>query len=355
MIYAVGADENTPIKRSKKRVINGKTKYTLQQDPLDILPGENLNSQPTYTGGTSSSGGTKASTASTPTSTVEADTDYYGGGGGGGFDLAAYLAELMAQKQAAAKAAYDRTMSRIASGYGSAYDSLKGNYDSAVDRLNASRDKSLGDVNSDAENSLRQAYINNMMTRKNLNQRLSAMGYNGGATESTMASLENQYGNSRNDIQETLNKNIANLNSTYGDNLAQALQSYNSAKANLDLQRMQMEIDAENALTNAETSVMNGAYGLDSSYLSALQAAVGNQGAYDYSPTKATNDYVAGNVKQAQSASEGNNYAKALQQAMLEATNGSISGQRLAELSGYNTNTLAQIISQLRRNGYNVG
>jgi len=319
MIYAVGADENTP----RKKVTNKGGKTTIMQDPLNVISGPDLNTKNANASylNSGSTSGTKGSSSSGG-STVSSNEGYYGGGGGG-FDYAAYLAELMAQKQAAAQAAYERTMSRIASGYGSAYDSLKGNYESAVDRLNASRDKSMGDVNSDAESSLRQAYINSMMTRKNLNQRLSAMGYNGGATESTMASLENQYGNSRNDIQETLNKNIANLDMTYGDNLAQALQSFNSAKANLDLQRMQMEIAAENALTNAETSTMSGAFGLDGSYLSALQAAVGNQGAYSYDPTQATNAYVAGNVQQNQSASDAANYAKYLAQAQLDASNGS--------------------------------
>jgi hypothetical protein len=231
MILFEGGGANTPVKKVRNK--NGRP--TLMQDPLDVIPGDdinkrNINARTTPTGGSSGgSGGAGSSSAS--------DGGY---GGGGGFDMGAYLAALMAQKQAAAREAYDRSMSRIASGYGSAYNSLKGNYDSAVGQLNAARDKSMHDVNYDAENSLRQAYINNMITKKNMDQRLSAMGYNGGATESTMASLENNYRNSRTDINEALNKNLADLDATYGDNLAQALQSFNNAKANLDLQRMQM-------------------------------------------------------------------------------------------------------------------
>ena len=271
------------------------------------------------------------------------------------FDMAAYMAQLRAEQMAKAQAAYERNMSRIASAYGSAASSLKGNLDSSISRLNAARDKSMNDVNSDAEDSLRQAYINNMMTRKNLNQRLSAMGYNGGATETTMSSLENQYGKSRSGINETLNKNIANLDMTYGDNLAQAQQAYNSAMANLYLQRMQMEMQAENALNNAETSAVNASMNIDGSYMSALQAALANQANYTYDASKATNDFVAGNAQQAQSVSEGNNYAKALQQAMLEATDNSVNGATLAQIAGYNANTLAQLIAQLRQRGYNIG
>ena len=243
------------------------------------------------------------------------------------FDWGAYYAQLQAEAQARANAAYERNMARIADAYGSAASSLKGNYSSTVDRLNAARDKSMGDVRGDAEDSLRQAYINNMMTRKNLNQRLSAMGMNGGATETTMSSLENQYGKSRSGINETLNKNISNLDMTYGDNLASALQSYNSAMANLDLQRMQLEMQAENARQNAEASSMNAYMNIDSGYVNALKAALQNQAAYQYDASQATNDFVAGNAQQAQSAAEGANYAKWLAQSQLDVSNGANANQ----------------------------
>lgn len=287
-------------------------------------------------------------------------------GGGGGyipapepepepaFDWAAYYAELQRQAQERANAAYERNMERIASAYGNAAGSLRGNYDSTVSRLNAARDKSMGDVRSDAEDSLRQAYINNMMTRKNLNQRLSAMGMNGGATETTMSSLENQYGKSRSGINQTLNDNISNLDMTYGDNLAAALQSYNSAKANLDLQRMQLEMQAENARQNAEASSMSGAMSIDSGYMSALQAALKNQANYQYNASQATNDFVPGQAQQAASASEGANYAKYLAQAQLEASNGSNINQIRNNLFGavsngqLDINSLYDILNQLR-------
>ena len=341
MAYAIGGAEGA----GKKKSTFDWEAYQRQQQAENMMASQsaskpNTTTKPTGTGtGTGTSGKTPVSDP-TPVDT---------------FDWGAYYAELQAQAQARANAAYERNMERIASAYGNAAGSLRSNYDSTVGRLNAARDKSMGDVRSDAEDSLRQAYINNMMTRKNLNQRLSAMGMNGGATETTMSSLENQYGKSRSGINETLNKNISDLDMTYGDNLASALQSYNSAKANLDLQRMQLEMQAENARQNAESSSMNAYMNIDSGYMSALKAALANQANYQYDPSQATNDFVAGNAQQAQSASEGSNYAKALQQAMLEATNNTVNGGTLAQLAGYNANTLAQLIAQLRQRGYNVG
>lgn len=295
----------------------------------------------------------------TPTNTVNATSGSGSGSGsgtvdigGGGysepaFDWGAYYAQLQAEAQARADAAYERNMQRIASAYNSAAGNLKGNYSSTVDRLNAARDKSFGDVNKDAERSLQEAYINNMLTKKNLNQRLSAMGYNGGATESTMASLANQYGNSRNGINETLNDNISSLDMTYGDNLAAALQSYNSAMSNLDLQRMQLEMQAENARQNAMESAMSASFGTNSSYLSALQAALQNQAAYTYDPTQATNDFVAGNVQQAQPTSESSDYAKWMAQQLLSSGNNANNVQNYLLSKGYTGQTIADIFRQL--------
>lgn len=263
------------------------------------------------------------------------------------FNWDAYYSQLAAEAQARANAAYERNMERIASAYGSASSSLKGNYDSAVGRLNAARDKSMGDVRSDAEKSLQEAYINNMLTRKNLNQRLSAMGYNGGATESTMASLENQYGNSRTGINETLNKNISDLDMTYGDNLAAALQSYNSAMANLNLQKMQLEMQAENARQNAESSSMNAYMNIDSGYVNALKAALQNQAAYQYDPTQATNDFVAGQVQQAQPTSEGTYYARKIAQELLGTGAKSSDVSKYLQSMGYTSQSIADIFKQL--------
>lgn len=283
-------------------------------------------------------GTTTGSTPTTPTQPVNEEP---------AFDWAAYYAELQRQAQERANAAYERNMSRIASAYDSAAGSLGDNYNSTVSRLNAARDKSMNDVNTDAEKSLREAYINNMLTKKNLNQRLSAMGYNGGATETTMAQLANNYGNSRTGINETLNNNISNLDMTYNDNLAAALQSYNSAKANLDLQRMQLEMQAENARNNAEASSMSANFGIDSGYATALQNALAKQAAYEYDPTMATNDFIAGNAQQAQSISDSNNYAMWMALQLLGGGNSANDVSKYLQYKGYDGDTITDILRKL--------
>ena len=240
----------------------------------------------------------------------------------GSFDWAAYYQNLSNQANAAAEDAYNNNMARINEMYNNVAGNIGSNYDSMVGRLKAARNQSLKDVNSDAERSLRQAYINSELTKKGLDQRLSAMGYNGGATESTMADLANQYSRSRGGINTTRNSNIADLNQTYADNLASALQAYNNAMNNLEMQKMQMENAAEQARLNNLQSGNIGSMSVDSGYLTALQAALQNQAGFQFDPSQATNTYNPGNVQQAQSASEGTNYAKWLQEMQQLAANG---------------------------------
>ena len=277
-VKVVGGKDTDPY--VKKTNAGGRT--TLVQDPSSHyvkkgytnLQNVNANAKKPTTTTTPKQTSTPAPAAQ-PAPVQETYNDYGGGGGDSepAFDWAAYLAELARQRQQRADEAYKANMDRIAKAYESASSSLKSNFDSTQNRLGAYRSESMSDVNKDAESSLRQAYINNMLTKKNLGQRLSAMGYNGGASESTMAQLENQYGNSRTGINETLNNNISKLDQNYGDNLSNAMQQYNSAVANLDMQRMQLEMEAEQQRQAAMESFYSqvGSLAMDPSYLNALQ------------------------------------------------------------------------------------
>lgn len=63
--------------------------------------------------------------------------------------------------------------------------------------------------NQAADNSLKEAYIANMMAKRNLPQQLKAAGVSGGATETTMSDIQNTYMNNRFGIEA--NRNNANL------------------------------------------------------------------------------------------------------------------------------------------------
>lgn len=90
-------------------------------------------------------------------------------------------------------------------------------------------------INQNYENAARQAYIQYMQSRKDLPEQLAAQGINGGATESSMTALANQYGNSlasakneQTNALNNINNSIANLEAS--GNLQYAQNAYSIAQ-----------------------------------------------------------------------------------------------------------------------------
>lgn len=177
-----------------------------------------------------------------------------GSGGFGGIDIEG----LIAQQRAAAQNAYDNSMARLENAWNINEGALRDNLNSTLNRLKSQYDYSSGVVNDDANKSLREAYVNYMLNKKNLNQGLSAMGLSGGATESNMAKMYNNYGSSRNNINTQLARNIADLLNEYQGNVSNAQQLYNSQRADAWNQRMAQQNSLEASLANALTNLYTG-------------------------------------------------------------------------------------------------
>ena len=99
-----------------------------------------------------------------------------------------------AAKRAAAQAAYDRGMAALGNAYNSMLGNLQENYDSSLGTLQDSYDSGVRGTNQQADKTMNEAYVNYMLTRRDMPQLLAAQGVNGGAAESTYASLLNNYG-----------------------------------------------------------------------------------------------------------------------------------------------------------------
>lgn len=203
-------------------------------------------------------------------------------------------AQAAAAQRAAAQAAYDRGMATLTNAFNSRINGLSDNYNSTLGQLRSSYDNSSKNVNQDADNSLRQAYINRMMNEKGLNQQLSSQGISGGAAESTLAKLYNNYGNSRNNIENTRANNLSDLEQNFNTNQANALQAYNNAVADAEAQRAQYMMNLENALANNEIGIsqnyQDALNSNTSSYLAALSDALDQMNKYGFTPTDVTND-----------------------------------------------------------------
>lgn len=268
--------------------------------------------------------------------------------------LAAYrgndYSDYLAQARAAAQAAYDRGMSALNDAYGSQMNSLRNNLAETRKSLLNNYNYSRGNIGRDAEDSLRQAYINRMQSERNLGQQMAAQGLSGGATETTLANMYNNYGNARNDINTQANRSYADLENNYNTNLSQAMQAYNSAVANADLQKAQQAIQLENALSNNQISALSDYQTLmqreNQNYLDLLKTAIANGANFAYTPTSANNAVQGVAVQQASMPTANTNYAAL--QALLNAqqTPGSGAAVSLANPTVDN-NYLAQILAQL--------
>lgn len=278
--------------------------------------------------GGSASASAAASAAAVATPAASSGGEYYGGGSSssdnGWSEYLAYMQQLREQAQRAAEEAYQRTVNNINNSYGQAANNMKSNYDSALANLKSVLGTNQGNINRDSENSMQQAYINNMMSRRNLQQNLTAQGLSGGAAESTMASLANNYGTARNQIDTTRNDNLQKLLKQYQNDTTQAGQNYNDAVNNLNLQKMSALNNAETALNNQTVSNFTAFTPEAPDYTSLVTALAGTS----YTPTAANNTYNPVNLQQASGANgtagtTSTNYGKYLQQAQLQAATGS--------------------------------
>lgn len=173
-------------------------------------------------------------------STNEDGTEKNGDGMGDASAKGAMLSALGAQKM------YQVGMQALNNSMRQRRSALQGNYDSSLKSLESDYNLSSNNINNSAENSLRQAYVNNMLSQKNLKQKLASQGLTGGATESTLGRLLNAYGNNRNNIDVQRNKDLSSLENAYTNNKSRALQDYNNALANLEIENY----NAQNTLAN---------------------------------------------------------------------------------------------------------
>jgi hypothetical protein len=168
-----------------------------------------------------------------------------------------------------------------------------------------------------------------------------------------MAGMLNNYGNARNEINTTENKNLSNLEGNYNDNISQAMQAYNSAVANANLQKAQQAIALENALASNKISALSDYQSMMSSqndrYLDLLKTAIANGANFTFDPTAANNTVQAMAVQQAVNPLMNNSNYAALE-ALANAQQAP--GQSANTLSVVNpvaqNNYLAAILSQLR-------
>lgn len=255
---------------------------------------------------------------------------------------------LQAQQRAAAQSAYDSGMSRLNEAWNAKQGALKSNLSSTLSNLGRQYDSSKNEVTNDANKSLREAYVNYMLNKKNLNQNLTARGVGGGAAESTMAGMYNSYGNSRNDINTTLNDNLTTLEDTYQTNVASANQQYNSAYADALSQYMnaqsQMEQNLANSIVGSYGDMISSLGSLNSDYVNTLSKLLENQQSYEYTPAINTLGVDLANATQQTNRGTVTDYAKYINAQRANGVSDEDIARNLRQ-QGLDMNTVAQLFS----------
>lgn len=223
--------------------------------------------------------------ASQPTYSAPQQQTYYqesyssGGGGGGGND---WFQEYLEQLRNAAQEAYNRNQESINNMYNSQVASAGTSYNASKKQLADAYSSQQNKLQSGTEDALRQAYISKMQEQKNLDQNLAAQGISGGLSESSKASLANNYGNSRASIQSALTDNLSDLANTYNGNLADMETNYQNLLQSLASAKAQYELQNSNALANATTAALGD--------MTSLKAQM-DWDKYMYDKESADNDY----------------------------------------------------------------
>lgn len=165
--------------------------------------------------------------------------------------------EWLARILANARNAYNNNLNAINSMYGNRMSSLNSRYNSGRDTLSATNAQQQEALRKAKEQAQRQAYIQSQEAERDMQQNLSAQGLSGGASESTLASMRNNYSSNRNSNEEEYLNNAASLNAAYQSELANLENQYQQLIDALNAEKANALIQNENALANAGTATIN--------------------------------------------------------------------------------------------------
>lgn len=139
---------------------------------------------------------TSVTSTPVPTQTVQETNSYDA--------MKEYMDRMYEEQRRQQEAAYQNTLSQLASSY----------------------NRGTENVNQSSDDALRQAYINYMMGKRNINQSLANNGITGGATESILSQLFNNYGTNRANIDKQRVNELADLAARYNQSVAEAGNNY---------------------------------------------------------------------------------------------------------------------------------
>jgi transposase len=152
---------------------------------------------------------------------------------------------------------YNTNNSTLDDQYNAVLKALGLNLDDTTNLLDSRLKAAQDALEEQRRRSLQEAYISRMMNQRSLRDQLAASGLTGGATETVLANLLNNYQNSRNNIERDTQTNLRELLQTYLENMSEARQKYNSGVADAENYRANARQNLANSLLNQQQSIAN--------------------------------------------------------------------------------------------------
>lgn len=156
------------------------------------------------------------------------------------------LYELLNQRLGEYDANYNNLLANLNDTYANALNALGLNYADTESLLNSQLANSRNELEEARKRQLQEAYISRKMGEKNLADQLAAYGLSGGATESVLADMRNNYANNRNTVEQNVQNSLRDLLLNYLTNLSNARQRYNENLYNAENSRVNALNDAAN-------------------------------------------------------------------------------------------------------------
>lgn len=221
------------------------------------------------------------------------------GGGGSGVGASNYQSAPVVDPYASIYALYDDLLNSQRDALAQERDArlrgLQANYQNAKSRLDSSFNSGETELNQNADRELREAFIEDMLNRRALNQQLAANGIIGGAAESVLARAFNNYGNNRNaiergrmdalrsllanyqdtsgEIENAYLQGMSNADADYAGSIGQAMQNYYNKLIDMQQQNIanQYRNQQLSRSSSSRSSSQNEGLGLDKDIMSGLK------------------------------------------------------------------------------------
>lgn len=130
-----------------------------------------------------------------------------------------------------------QTTQELTETYKPDYEKIEAQKAAEQKALDAERNRQQGTLDKNLWNANQQAYITRMQAQRDMPSQLAAQGIRGGATETTLNNLYNNYLNARNTAKASYDDSTGALSSNYNTNLASLGSKYAQMMAQLDSEK----------------------------------------------------------------------------------------------------------------------